>query len=70
MAALGGQSFASSEDKVKPEVKETVKVEILSPEQEALFIEGKLSETVIKPIYTEAEQLIFTEQVKKMKNKD
>jgi hypothetical protein len=40
---------------------------ILSPEQEVLFAEGKLNETVVKPMYTQTEQLIFTEQVRKTK---
>lgn len=72
MATLGRQSFAASFDKIKTEAKAnaTAKAKILTPEQELLFEKGNLSEAVLKPVYTEAEQLIFTEQLKKIKNKN
>jgi hypothetical protein len=72
MATLGGQSFAAGSDKIKTEAKSNAnaKTEILTAEQEQLFEKGILSEEVVKPVYTEAEQLIFTEQLKTLKEKN
>jgi len=66
---LGGQSFASgiSSEEVKTKKKSTEKRELLSPEMDKLFKEGKLAETIVKPMYTSTEQLINTEMIKKVK---
>lgn len=68
---LGGQSFASAatseEEKTKKKAIENR--ELLSPEMAKLFKEGKLAETVVKPMYTTTDQLVNTEMIKKVKEK-
>ena len=56
-------------------VKSTKKVEvkdqgILSAADEQLFFGGRLGETVVQPVYTSVEQLIFSQQVKEVKKED
>ena len=66
---LGAQSFAGTEDTTrvaKKEVKNSK--EILTPAQEILFETGRLNETIVQPIYTTVEQLVFTEMVRKTRN--
>ncbi|MFT4770822.1 MAG: hypothetical protein ACI9CP_001087 [Cryomorphaceae bacterium] len=68
---LGGQSFASgiSSDEGKTKKKSTENRELLSPELAKLFKEGKLAETIVKPMYTSTDQLVNTEMIKKAKQK-
>lgn len=67
MATFCGQSFAEDGGKSKKEVKKELNSQILSPELEKLFFSERLGETVVKPMYTSAEQLIFTEQIRQAK---
>lgn len=65
---LGAQSFAGTEDTTRVETKEFKSTkEILTPNQEILFKSGRLDETLVQPIYTSVEQLIFTEMVRRTK---
>jgi hypothetical protein len=64
MAALGNNT---SEDDKK--LKKQEQREILSSELDKLFKEGRLAETVVKPIYNSTDQLINTE-ILKISNKD
>ncbi len=41
---------------------------ILSPELESLFLSERLSEAVVRPTYLAAEQIIFREQIKQLKD--
>lgn len=68
---LGGQSFASGipSDEGKTKKKSTENRELLSPELDKLFKEGKLAETIVKPMYTSTDQLVNTEMIKKAKQK-
>jgi hypothetical protein len=43
---------------------------VLTKEQDKLFATGRLNETVIPPLYTTVEQLIFTEQIKRNVSKN
>jgi hypothetical protein len=65
--ATGFQSFSAESNKENTTEKKQQPEAILSPELEALFFSGRLGETVVKPVYTEAEQVIFTEQVRQIK---
>jgi hypothetical protein len=67
VAFFGVQSFAAEGKKEKKEAGKELNREILSPELEALFLSGRLGETVVKPVYTQAEQVIFTEQLSQLK---
>jgi len=64
---LGGQSFASAipSEEGKTKKKAIEKREVLNSEQEKLFKDGKLADTVVKPMYTKTEQLVNTEMLKK-----
>ena len=66
---LGGQSFASGipVEEGKTKKKSTENRELLSPELAKLFKEGKLAETIVKPMYTSTDQFINTEMIKKVK---
>ncbi len=68
---LGGQSFASgiSSEEGKTKKKSIENRELLSPEMDKLFKEGKLAETIVKPMYTTTDQLVNTEMIKKAKQK-
>jgi hypothetical protein len=66
---LGAQSFAGTEDTTRVAKKELKNSkEILTPDQEILFETGRLNETLVQPIYSSVEQLIFTEMVRKLKD--
>lgn len=65
---LGAQSFAGTEYTTRVATKEVKNSkEILTPAQEILFETGRLHETIVQPIYTSVEQLLFTEMVRKAK---
>lgn len=67
---IGAQGFAEADTTKTAEkaVKQTRS--ILSPSQERLFETGRLNETMVQPIYTSVEQLIFTEMIKQTKEQD
>jgi hypothetical protein len=70
---LGGQSSASATPSEKGKIKKKAieKREVLSAEQEKLFKDGKLAETVVTPMYTKTDQLVNSEILKKAtKQKD
>jgi hypothetical protein len=62
---LGGQIAASANTSEEDDLKKKQKREILSSEQDKLFKEGKLAETIVKPIYSSTDQLINIELIKK-----
>lgn len=62
---LGGQITALGTTSEEEEIKKQNNREILSSEQDKLFKEGRLAETVVKPIYNSTDQLINTELIKK-----
>ena len=65
---LGAQSFAGTEDTTRVATKELKNSkEILTPAQEILFKTGRLNETIVQPIYSSVEQLLFTEMIRKSK---
>ena len=68
---MSSQSFAIGDTAtVETNKKIEVNKSILSTEDERLFNAGRLDETLIKPVYTSVEQVIFTEQVNRVKRKD
>lgn len=70
---LGGQCFAIADtlaDDKKIKKEKTENRDLLSPELDKLFKDGKLGETVVKPMYTTTDQLVNTELIKKAKKKE
>lgn len=68
---LSPQSFANADSTtVETNKKIETKKNILSVEDERLFNAGRLDETIVKPVYTTVEQVIFTEQVNQVKSED
>lgn len=63
LAALG---ITSEEEKIKNQKNR----EILTIEEDKLFKEGRLHETVVMPIYNSAEQLFNTELIKMAENRE
>ena len=64
---VGMQSFAGA-DTTRIAKKEVTKTQsILTPAQEKLFETGRLNETIVKPVYSSVEQLLFTEMIRKAK---
>lgn len=70
MVAVLATSGWATDDKKANQLASTNKEQILSPELELLFKEDRLNEAIVKPIYTAAEQIIFSEQVKLLKAKE
>jgi len=66
---IGGHSVAFGTPSEEVKKKNTENRELLSPEQVKLFKEGRLNETVVKPVYTSTDQLINRELIKKIKEK-
>lgn len=66
VATLASSAWATEPEK-KNSLVQTQKTEILSPELEELFKSDRLSEAIVQPTYTAAEQIIFTKQVKQLK---
>lgn len=66
VATLASSAWATEPQK-KNALAQEQNTEILSSELEQLFKNERLSEAVVKPTYTAAEQIIFTEQVKQLK---
>jgi len=68
MAVLfGSASIASEAEKEATKAQSKLNTQILSPEQELMFASERLNEMVVKPIYTEVEQMIFYQQIKILK---
>ncbi len=64
------QSFATA-DSTSVDTNEKIEVKsILSAEDIVLFNSGRLNETIVQPVYSTVEQLIFTEQLNQIKRKD
>lgn len=66
VATLASSAWATEPQK-KNALAQEQNTTILSPELEQLFKYERLSEAVVKPTYTAAEQIIFTEQIKQLK---
>lgn len=64
IAAIAAAKLPVDPENIKPTA---AKEEILNEDLENLFKLEALNEAVYKPIYTSAEQLIFSEQVKQLK---
>jgi hypothetical protein len=67
LAALASSSQAT-EPRKADKLGNQVQKDILSPALEKLFNEERLNEAIVKPTYSVAEQLIFSEQVKQLKS--
>ena len=69
VCVIGGQSVAFGAPSEEVKKKKTENRELLSKEQVKLFKEGRLNETVVKPVYTPTEQLINRQLLKKSTDK-
>lgn len=68
LMATAGTAATDSTSGTKT-VKATTNQALLSAEDEKLFMDGRLDEKSIHPMYTTVEQVIFTEQVKNIQKK-
>lgn len=66
VATVANSAWATEPNK-KNTLKTEVHSEILTPALDTLFLNERLNEAIVKPVYTTTEQLIFSEQVKLLK---